>query len=320
MSDFFTHQEQAKLVGFKVPVLSADFTDRVIDALPLGLSQLPERQQPRLRSRHWRRAGIALIGIAGAGAVSVATATTLFGVPIRNVPVVGYIVEKVSPQKPELVERAYPKDKAVQAPVAIPKIETQRVQPASELVSRRDLQLGAMAERLADRLDSHDQRRREAGLPPRPPKMAPEMLERLAKLPPEDRRALFERIHAIRTERGTASSRPIAKVTKPANAMRPRWMSEEEHAAVLTLPKKERRAFVEKLRAEKGLGPLALRLTSDAKGSGRLQAYLDSLTPEERAHIVEEMKRRRAQRKAQNGEGSSPPERLAEEPVVQPLP
>ncbi len=320
MTDFFTPLEKARLDGAAAPAMSMDFADRLLASLPTEVPPLPERAQLRVRSRLWKRAGIALLSVAGAGAVSVAAATTLFGVPIRNVPVVGSIVETVSPAKQKIVEADPLSPKTAPAPVAMPKVDTAPVEPAPDLINRRELQVGAMAERIADRLDQHDQRRREAGLPPRPPKLTPEMLERLGKLSPEERRALFERVNAIRTERGTALARPQTKRMPQPDRPVPRWMTPEERAAVQALPKEERRAYLEKLRAEKGLPSLPPRLNAEQLGAGKLQAYLDSLSPEERQMLIEEMKRRRAEKRAKASEGNSPPERSTEEPVVQPLP
>ena len=320
MTAWFAPDEVAKLDGIAVPPITVGFADRVMAELPTAIPLLSAKAAPRPRMRRWRRAGLALLGVAGAGVVSVAAATTLFGVPIRNVPVVGAIVETVSPAKPGTAKVALAEPESQPAPVSMPKFETELVKPAPELITRRDLQISAMAERIADRLDAHDAKRREADLPPRPPKLSPEMLERLGRLAPEDRRALFEQVGAIRKARGTALQ-PSASVAAPqAKRPPPKWMSEEERAALEALPPQDRRAFVEKLRTEKGLPALPPRLKTEGTGGERLRAYLESLTPEQRQLAIQEMKRRRAEKKAQASEGSQGPDRSVEEPVAQPLP
>ena len=324
MTIWFTSHEAIKLDGVAVPPMTVEFADRVMAEVPVVIPALPERIMPRPKLRAWRRAGLALLGVASVGAVSVAAATTLFGVSIRNVPVVGTLVETVSPAKPVGTEVVLAKPQSQPAPVSMPKFETELVKPAPELITRRDLQISAMAERIADRLDRHDARRREAGLPPRPPKLSPEMLERLGRLAPEDRRALFEQVGAIRKARGTALQPSASPMAPQAKRPAPKWMSEEERAALEALPSQDRRAFVDKLRAEKGLPPLPMRLKTDGTGGEKLRAYLESLTPEQRQLAIEEMNRRRAEKKAQAkqqvNEGSQGLDRSVEEPVAQPLP
>ncbi len=235
MTEWLSPAQDAAMRADTVPPLSAGFANRVMAALPVERESLPQARPVRERRGGWARASIALMVTAGAGLVSMAAASTIFGVPIRNMPVVGTFVERVAPA-PKVAARAVkPKPKADTpasrpAPVAAPVAEAM-VEPAPMMVTRRELQREVVAQRIADRIDRMQARRREQGLPPAPLKLNPQMRERLKAMPPEDRRALMQRVRDVRRERGTA--KPALTLEQKA-ARRAAWqqMTPEERQAL----------------------------------------------------------------------------------------
>ncbi len=208
MTDWLTAKQDAALQGIGVPAMTAGFVDRVMAAVPADLPPLPVARPARERRGLWARASIALMVTAGAGLVSMAAASTLFGVPIRNMPVVGTLVEQVAPKPKAVPLAAKAKPKANPpasrpAPIAMP-VVTDPVDPRPPVINRRDLQREVVAQRIADRMDLVQARRRQLGLSPARPKLNPKMRERLMRLPPEERRALMQRVQEVRAERGTA--------------------------------------------------------------------------------------------------------------------
>jgi len=98
MSDTFTPQVSALLDRLEPPALSADFADRLVaktQARP-SLPPLPPRREPRLH-RRGRRVALA-VGVAGL--VSMAAAAAVVPADVwRNLPVIGGIVEMISPAR-----------------------------------------------------------------------------------------------------------------------------------------------------------------------------------------------------------------------------
>jgi hypothetical protein len=231
VTEWLSPAQDAAMRADAVPPLSAGFADRVMAALPVEREPLPQTRPARGRRGGWARASIALMVTAGAGLVSMAAASTIFGVPIRNMPVVGTFVERVAPA-PKVAARAVkPKPKA-DAPASRPApVAEAMVEPAPTMITRRELQREVVAQRIADRIDRMQARRREQGLPPAPLKLNPQMRERLKAMPPEDRRALMQRVRDVRRERGTAKP---ALTPEQKAARRAAWqqMTPEERQAL----------------------------------------------------------------------------------------
>ena len=239
MTDWLSPAQDAAMRADAVPPLSAGFSDRVMAALPVEREPLPQIRPARERRGGWARASIALIVTAGAGLVSMAAASTIFGVPIRNMPVVGTFVERVAPAPKVVVRAVKPKPKADApasrpAPIAAPVAE-EMAEPAPAIITRRELQREVVAQRfadrIADRIDRVQARRREQGLPPARLKLNPQMRERLKAMPPEDRRAVMQRVREVRRERGTAKA---ALTPEQKAARRAAWqqMTPEEQQAL----------------------------------------------------------------------------------------
>jgi hypothetical protein len=211
MADWLNSAQDAAMKAVSVPPMTAGFADRVIAALPAALDPLPTARPARDRRGLWggwrKRASIGLIAVTGAGLVSMAAASTLFGVPIRNMPVVGTFVEQVAPKPKPTTQLVKPKakqqDQALRlAPVAKPVVVEMPMELRPPVISRKDLQREVVAQRIADHIAKVQAKRRELGLPPGRPKLTPRMRERLEAMSPEERRALVKRVGELRIDQG----------------------------------------------------------------------------------------------------------------------
>ncbi len=212
MTDWLTAEQDAALIGVGVPAMTLSFADRVMAALPADLPSLPIAKPARERRGLWARASIALMVTAGAGLVSMAAASTLFGVPIRNMPVVGPFVERVAPapRPPPLAVKPHPKPARMAspsasrpAPIALP-VVTETVPQQPSIINRRELRREVVAQRIADQIEQRQARRRELGLRPARLKLTPRIRERLKSMPREERRVLMQRVREVRAERRAA--------------------------------------------------------------------------------------------------------------------
>lgn len=194
MSDpVFTPTEKAALDRFAVPPLSAGFADRVVAAsadrpVP-DMSASP--WQRRSGRRSWRRASIIGGGIALSLLSAAAAATGYLGEPVRQAvreaPVIGPIIARVAPVKADPVRIA-------KAPKAVPAAKPAQAATADPV----DMQRAESAQRIVDRIKEVRKERREAGLPAR---LTPrERREVWRSLPPEDRKAVADRVRELRQE------------------------------------------------------------------------------------------------------------------------
>ena len=229
MSSWPNPAEDAALRSVSPPPLSGDFADRVLARLEARSEGPPEARPLRDRRGEWKRGRVILISGVAAGLLSVgAAASNLFGVLIRNVPVVGTWVEAVAPTKPKpkLV-----KERAPHAPTGVASKPVPVAEPVAAVSPEpalpplpREVRREAAAERIAQALDRRDQRRRENGLPPKPPRLNPQMRERLKFLPPEERRALVRRVRDLRTEAAIARG----ESPPPPVRLQPRQLTPEQ--------------------------------------------------------------------------------------------
>ena len=210
MTDWLTPSEDAALRSVDAPPLSADFSDRVMAQLDARLRAKPEARSAADRRGPWKRGRVILISGLAAGLLSVgAAASGLFGISIRNMPVVGVFVERLSPAKPVLAAAkpipkpavSTPKAQLSAAPIAEPVASVSDQPPLGLPGMRRELRREVVAQRIVDRMQQRDERRQALGLPSRPQAMAPKMRERLRALPLDERRALLQRVREIRAER-----------------------------------------------------------------------------------------------------------------------
>lgn len=208
---------KAALDRFTVPPLPAGFADRVVVAVTAGvpaaaaLPPLPPAS-PRRFARPWRRPSRIAAGVLAMTLMSAAAAATGYlgdraQTITRALPVVGPMIASVvppPPQKKQPTRRAEP-PAIVRAPEADPPpvgtADPMTIAPQT----RRDIRREVLAERLVDRLEARDRWRAEAGLPPAPPHPG-QAIRVLRRIPPEDRRAVVDRVRELRQERAAAAS------------------------------------------------------------------------------------------------------------------
>ena len=206
MTDWLSPAADAALRSVSVPPVSADFFDRVMARLEARPAPLPDAKAGRDRRGTWKRGWVILMSGIAAGLISVgAAATGLFGDSIRNLPMVGSIVERISPAKTVQMVAKPHAFRAKAPPVAAPVVEplaTVAHEPLPALPGlRHERRREAVAQRIADRIARRDERRAALGLPPRPLALAPQMRERLRAMPPPERATLVQRVREIRAER-----------------------------------------------------------------------------------------------------------------------
>ena len=210
MTDWLSPSADAALRSVDAPPLSADFSDRVMAGLDARLRAKPEARSAADRRGPWKRRRVILMTGLAAGLLSVgAAASGLFGVSIRNMPVVGVFVERLSPAKPVFAAAkpipkppvSKPKARLSAAPIAEPVASVSDQPPLGLPGMRRELRREVVAQRIADRMQERDERRQALGLPSRPQAMAPKMRERLRALPPAEHAVLLQRVREIRAER-----------------------------------------------------------------------------------------------------------------------
>lgn len=195
------------LDAFTVPPLSPGFADRVVAAARgQGVALPPAVPSRRDRRGRWIRGHRVVIGMVAFGLMSAAAAATaIFGDAVRTMPVIGQLIASVAPARPTPSPRkvAVAKPKPVEAPAAVvedsPPVEVLPLTPPERRAIRREF----VAERIATGLARRDERRRELGLPPRPPGPA-RIIPILRRIPPADRAAIIERVREIRQEQRTA--------------------------------------------------------------------------------------------------------------------
>ena len=219
------------LDGLTVPPLSPDFADRVVAAATHRPQPLPTPVLSRSGKRaRWIRGHRVVIGVVALGLMSAgAAATAIFGDVAQTIPVIGPLIARVVPAKPErkaaLAAKPKPKPDESVGPGAD---EAASIAPAPPLVSpervgmRREMRREFVAERIADRLQQRADRREALGLPPRPVRRA-EARAVLRRIPPADRAAIVQRVREIRQERratalGQADTADLAPATDAVSA------------------------------------------------------------------------------------------------------
>lgn len=266
MTNWLSPSADAALRGINAPPMSVDFADRLMARLEANPMPKPDTKARADRRGPWSRGRVILMSAAAAGLISVgAAATGLFGVSIRNMPVVGTFVERIAPAKvakaPATAKpvQKRPAAQAVAAPVAEPVATDVTLLPPPLPGLRREIRREVMARRIADRMEQRAERREALGLPPRPHAMTPQMRERLRAMPPWERKTLMRRVRELREGQ------------VDANAL---------------------------YSAEPTIGPE----TGNADSVGNLR-WRDRLTPEQREQIRERRERRRAMREARAATG-----------------
>lgn len=214
---------KAALDHFTVPPLPPGFTDRVVTAaITAGSDESATAVQPLARraSRRgpWRRSSrIAAAALAMSLISAAAAATGYLGDRVqtitRDLPVVGPMIAQVVPKlKPAPVQaRAKPAPvKAIAPPLPAETAEALPLRASAPPAVRREIRREIIAERIATGLERRAERRAALGLPDRPPRPR-EAIRVLRRIPPEDRRAVIERVRELRAERaseGPAGTRP----------------------------------------------------------------------------------------------------------------
>ena len=200
------------LDGLTVPPLSADFADRVVAAATHRPQHLPTPVLSRSgRRARWIRGHRVVIGVVALGLMSAgAAATAIFGDVAQTIPVIGPLIARVVPAKPEpraalaAKPKPRPQEDAVQGTDEATSVAPTLLAPPERMAVRREIRREFVAERIADRLQQRAERREALGLPPRPVRRA-EARAVLRRIPPADRRAIVERVREIRQERRATS-------------------------------------------------------------------------------------------------------------------
>ena len=220
------------------PPMSDDFTARVLaatDGLDGALPPLP-KNRPASRSL-WRRSRGLVVGVAAFSLVSAAAAATgLLGERVQDLPVIAAIAAKIAPNH----KHAPPKPQL--APPAIAAVPAQAVSaepaavlandavPVAATAARQEVRREAIAKWVTERRE----RRVAQGLPVASPRQVAAFRERLAEMPPAERRALLDRAIAARREaRGGAAAG--SERTAPAGTLREAIIQRRE-ARAQTLP------------------------------------------------------------------------------------
>ena len=278
MTDWLDAKAEAALRAYVPPPLSADFTDRLVSLAEGRESRrLPPVSAPRRDRRGvWTRRRTILFTALGAGLLSAgAAASNLFGVQIRNVPVIGRMVEAVAPAKPapKAAPRALAaeKDKSRPAPIAQPTSamadETQ-VAAIDEAAERRAARMERRRAIMEKRLEAINTRRAAAGLPPLPPGAVGKFQQKLWDLPPAARQEVLRRAREVRQARleqqgATPSGDAIAQNGGVATATSPRRQAFREYVQSLTPEQRQ-----------------ALRAEMRRRRMAREQAETDAATPQ----------------------------------------
>jgi hypothetical protein len=204
MTDWLNPAQDAALRQIEPPPMSGDFAERLMARLPMTVAVLPKSGSTRARRRPWQKARTALVAGAAFGLISIsAAASGLFGVSVRNMPVIGTFVERVSPAAPpkRVIKPIIPAKKGPSrmAPISVPTMEP--LPPVrSEVILSPDIRREAFAERIAQKMEQRAARRAALGLPPQRRPLPPHLRERLKAMEPEQRRALMKRVRDIRRE------------------------------------------------------------------------------------------------------------------------
>ncbi len=231
----FTSAEHAALRAVEPPPLSLDFTDRVMARLNDPRDPSTALRAPRGDRRgRWRRTGIVLMSGVVAGLLSVgAAASGLLGTSIQSLPVVSFVVQKLTPKRPKPLKIAHKTAKLVpvktvvvaQAAVPPPASDAASASDPSPLPLRpRIVRREARVERIAARIERRAERRRLLGLPtkPRAPEAKVRLRNQLRQLPPQERRALWQRVRELRRERRMMQGfEPTPVLPAPVDAPQP---------------------------------------------------------------------------------------------------
>jgi len=191
-----THEDRL-LRAVEPPPVSGGFADRVMAALP---AIEPTRSAPRDRRGPWLRKRKIVIASVAAGLLSVgaAAAAGLLGGRMQRLPVIATIAEAVNP-RPVVAPKIIAKRPTTVTP---PAKKDASVSVLTELDARREM----AAQRIADRIARREAWRAARGLPPVDPGIRRVAQARLEQLPPGERRALVERVQAIRNERAASGA------------------------------------------------------------------------------------------------------------------
>ncbi len=219
MREPFTPAEEALLQSIEPPPLSVDFVGKVMAQVtlpPMPLSpKVPLRPD---RRSGWRRARPVLFSGIAIGLLSMgAAASSLLGIAVRDMPVIGYVVEKVASARPKPVITPPPKTVTVSKPMPaikvlppIPAVEAAAFGPASPPVSKvLEGPSEARAGRVIDWLERRAKRRQALGQHPYhlPPRLKSRLRERLKQLSPEERQEFRVKLREMRMRRRQDSQR-----------------------------------------------------------------------------------------------------------------
>ncbi len=208
------------------PPMSDDFTARVLAATGAEGAALPALPKSRSAPRSlWRRSRNLVIGVTALSLVSAAAAATgLLGERAQGLPVISVIAAKIAPHRKASSEKLHPALAA--APAAAAPAATGQVEPAEAPTSVREARREAVEKWVAARRE----RRAAMGLPTASPQAVAAIRERLAQMPPAERRALVERaLEKRRAARGATV--PGANLAAPAHPLRDAIMQRREAVA-----------------------------------------------------------------------------------------
>lgn len=205
------------------PPMSDDFTARVLaatDGLDGALPPLP-KVRPAKRGL-WRRSRNLAIGVAAFSLVSAAAAATgLLGERVQDLPVIAAIAAKIAPNhkhavsKPQQAASGLAAVPAPAAPAAPEVAAASEAVPLPATAPKQEVRREAIAKWVTERRE----RRAAQGLPVASPRQVAAVRERLAAMPPAERRALLDRAIAARRE-GRGAAGPGSERTAPAGTLR----------------------------------------------------------------------------------------------------
>ncbi len=210
----------AALDQLQPPPISLDFADRVMAATQ-SAPVPPPVVAPRPARRGWARKRNWAMGVAGLSLLSAAAAASgVLGESLQNLPVISVIAAQIAPKpkvKPKLVTPPKPTPEVAKKPepvaTAIPVIEAPAPVIAQLPVSREEVRREIVAQAIANRIAKREALRKARGQQSLPMHMPPAARERLAQMPPDERKMLIERIRQIRQEQMSGAAPPPERAT-----------------------------------------------------------------------------------------------------------
>jgi hypothetical protein len=188
-------------------------------------------------------AGIAAFSLVSAAAAATGVFGENIRLTVRNAPVISTIIARVAPEHPKRVIHPGLLEKRAVAPLAVPPADAMATAPPPPIASPilpaappRELHRELFAQRIADSIERREARRAANGRPARliqPDMVAP----RLRDMPPKQRAAIILRVQQIQAQREGGipdpANRPARLAPEEREAMRDRLRTLQQERKAL---------------------------------------------------------------------------------------